>query len=138
MSITRATTATFVRQLFPKTFAAYGAVSVLTLCVELSILHTALALRLASPVAVSCGYLTASLFQFCVLRYIVFKAAHQPVFMQVNAYVIAAVVSWWTVLGAVTLVIGLFHVSTMAARVISIPALFPLNYLISKYFIFKK
>jgi putative flippase GtrA len=124
--------------MFPKTFAAYGAVSVLTLCVELSILHTALAVGLVSPIAVSCGYLTASLFQFCVLRYIVFKAAHRPVFMQVNAYVIAAIVSWWTVLGAVSLLIALFHISTMEARVVSIPALFPLNYLVSKYFVFKK
>lgn len=138
MSITRATTATFVRQMFPKTFVAYGAVSVLTLCVELSILHTALALRLASAVAVSCGYLTASVFQFCVLRYVVFKAAHRPVVMQVNAYVIAAIVSWWTVLGAVTALIALFHLSTMEARIISIPALFPLNYLVSRHLIFKK
>jgi putative flippase GtrA len=68
----------------------------------------------------------------------VFKAAHRPVFMQVNAYVIAAIVSWWTVLGAVSLLIALFHISTMEARVVSIPALFPLNYLVSKYFIFKK
>lgn len=122
----------------PKSFFEYGSVSVLTALVELAVLHTLLGLHLRAPIAVSAAYLTSSLFQFCVLRYVVFKVAHKPVLLQVNTYVIAAILSWWAVLGAVTLLTTLLPLTTMEARLISIPVLFPVNYLLSRYVIFRR
>lgn len=122
----------------PKSFLAYGTVSVITAAVELTVLHALLGIHTRAPIAVSGAYLTSSVFQFCVLRYIVFKVAHKPVIFQVNAYVVAAILSWWAVLGAVTLLTALLPVTTMQARLISIPALFPVNYLISRHVIFRK
>lgn len=136
MTIWYSQAASRLRSAVQPSFVAYGAVSVATLCIELTVLHVSLALPQA--LAVSCGYLSASFFQFCVLRYAVFKAHHKSAFMQVYAYIIAAVLSWWAVVGAVALLTTLFPLSTMEARIISIPALFPLNYLVSKHFIFRR
>lgn len=122
----------------PKSFLAYGSVSVITAALELTVLHALLGIHIRAPFAVSSAYLTSSLFQFCVLRYVVFRVTHKPVIFQVNAYVIAAIGSWWAVLGAVTLLTALLPITTMQARLISIPALFPVNYLISRHVIFRK
>lgn len=122
----------------PRSFFAYSATSVATAGVELALLHTALAVRIVSPVAVSIGFLGAALFQFCVLRYVVFKVTHRPVAFQANAFAVSAILSWWLVVATVTMLTMLFPLTTMQARVITIPALFPINYLISRYVIFRK
>ena len=116
---------------------AYGTTSLGALLAELLVLHSALALHVASPLAVSLGFFTGSLFQFCSLRYVVFRVTHKPIIFQANAYVVAAIASWWAVLGAVALFEGVFKLPTMQARIASIPLLFPLNYLVSRYFIFR-
>lgn len=95
-------------------------------------------MRLAAPIALSCAYIASSLFQFSVLRYVVFRVTHRPMFVQANAYVITAIASWWAILGAVTLLTYFFPLTTMESRIVSIPVLFPLNYLISRYYIFRK
>lgn len=127
-----------IQKIVSNSFLAYAVVSVSALIVELCVLHMTLALGAHSIIAISCGYLSSSIFQFTVLRYVVFRVTHRPVLLQVNAYLAAAVASWWTVVGVVTILMALFHLTAMEARVISIPALFPLNYLVSRYFIFRK
>jgi putative flippase GtrA len=120
-----------------KSVAAYGFVSVLSLLTELALLHTLLAVRLPQAAAVSVAFISASVFQFCTLRYIVFKVTHRPIVIQMNAYVLSAVFSWAAVLGCVTFFTSVFHMQTMLAREITIPLLFPLNYLLNRYFIFR-
>lgn len=121
-----------------RSLTAYGMTSVGALAVELAILHLALTLRALPPVAVSCGFIAGSVFQFCALRYAVFRVADKPVHFQASAYVIAAIGSWWAVVLTVALLQNVTHLPTMQARLVSIPLLFPLNYLVSKYFIFRR
>lgn len=120
-----------------RSILAYGSTSVGAMLLELLVLHASLALRISSPIAVSMGFFTGSLFQFLALRYVVFRVTHKPIAFQVNAYIIAAVASWWAVLGAVALLEAILRLPTMQARILSIPLLFPLNYAISRYIIFR-
>ena len=121
-----------------RTFFGYGAVSVAALCIELTILQLLLLEHMPQPWAVSLAFLSACVFQFLVLRYIVFEVRHRPIVFQANAYVVAAAFSWLAVLASVTLLTTVFGISTMAARAISIPLLFPMNYMINRNFIFRR
>lgn len=112
--------------------------SVASLLLELSLLHMLLVASVAAPFAVSAAYISASIFQFCVLRYVIFRVTHRPVLMQVNAYIASAILSWLAVLGTVTALTYFLHLSTMLAREITIPLLFPVNYVLSRYFIFRR
>lgn len=123
---------------FIKNVAGYGLVSIAALGLELSLLHFLLQVRLAAPLAVTGAYGTASVFQFLALRYIVFQVTHRPMLIQVNAYILAATASWMLVLASVMALIHVFAISTMLAREITIPLLFPVNYVLSRYVIFRR
>ncbi len=123
---------------FSRSFVPYGLVSVAALALELAVLHAALAGRLYQPVAVSVGYSCSAIFQFCALRYIVFKAAKKTLSVQAAAYFIGQVALWALLLAAVTVLTTYFPLNTMQARLICIPTLFPVNYFVSKHFIFRK
>jgi putative flippase GtrA len=119
-------------------FVAYGAVSVGALALELAVLHAALAAGLVQPVAVSCGYVCSAVFQFCLLRYVVFRVAHKTASIQALAFIIGQVLLWALLVGAVAALTKFFPLTTMQARLICVPTLFPVNYLVSKYLIFRR
>jgi putative flippase GtrA len=117
---------------------AYGTVSVAALIVELAVLQAALAAHLYQPVAISCGYTVSAIFQFSALRFVVFKAAHRALSIQALSFVAGQIVLWAVLVAAVALLTAIFPLTTMQARLICIPSLFPVNYLVSKYIIFRK
>jgi putative flippase GtrA len=116
----------------------YGATSAVTALVEFSLLHALLIVHVTQSIAVSAAFLSASAFQFLVLRYGVFKVTHRHIAFQVNTFVIAGLVSWGVVVGSVALITTLVPIGTMAARAIVIPVLFPVNYLTNRYLVFRK
>lgn len=119
-------------------FVAYGGVSVLAAAFEFACLQALLVLHVAQGFAVSAAFCGASGFQFCMLRYVVFRVTHRPVIFQVNAYIFAAIFSWCTVLAGVTILTRVFPLHTLEARAILIPVLFPVNYLISRFLVFRR
>ena len=123
---------------FSLDFGPYGLVSVFALALELAVLDAALALHLVQPLAISCAYLVSAIFQFTALRYVVFKVAHRTLHTQAAAYVIGQVVLWAILTASVALLTRFFPLTTMQARLVCVPSLFPVNYLVSRYFIFRK
>jgi putative flippase GtrA len=113
-------------------------VSAAALALELAVLQAALSAHLWQPVAISCGYLTSAVFQFCALRFVVFKVAHRNLSIQAFGFVAGQIALWGMLVLSVALLTHIFPLNTMQARLICVPTLFPINYLVSKFLIFKK
>ena len=117
-------------------FIAYAIVGLTALVLELLALRAALVLGLNQPYAVSCGYVVSALYQFYALRYVVFRVAHKRMSIQAASFVVGQLALWALLVGAVQILTLLLPLSTMQARLICVPSLFPVNYLVSKYLIF--
>lgn len=117
---------------------AYASVSVVTLALYLGLLDGALAARFNQPVAISIAYLLSAVFQFYVLRYVVFKVAHKTVSPQAFAYIAGQLIHWGLSVGGVALLTRFFPLTTMQAATLCVPMLFPVNYLISRHAIFRR
>lgn len=117
--------------------AGYGAVSVLTVCLEFAVLRTLLGAGVSQSLSVSAAFIASCCFQFLVLRYVVFRVTDKAIVFQANAYIVTTAFGWLAVLVGVTVLTAVLPIGTLAARALLLPVLFPANYLISRYFVFR-
>lgn len=130
-----------LRDDYPQNLAAlvaYSSVSVLAASIDLCILHILVSRGVAQSVAVSAAFLTATATQYALYRYVLFKTAHKSILIEGWAYAIAVCISWWSTVGLVAAFSHAFGMSTLLAKVLTIPIIFPLGYLSNRFIIFRR
>ena len=121
-----------------KQFVAYASVSVFVTCVDLLVLRTMLWLNLPQPVAVTIAFCSANAIQFSLYRYVVFRATHHHIAAQGAIYLISLATALILTVSLVAIFSHFLGLSTMVAKICTIPIIFPLGFLASRYLIFRK
>lgn len=121
-----------------KLFVAYSSVSVFVTCIDLLTLRTMLYLHQPQALSVSVAFLSANFVQFSLYRWVVFGVAHRSIATQGIAYIVSLGVALLLTLTLVTTFTHVFGLSTMLAKVYTIPIVFPLGFIASKLIIFRK
>lgn len=117
-------------------FALYGAVSFAALAIDLTLVRMSLGFRLAPALAVSIGFYAATTFQFFCYRHIIFPG-NRGFAADLARYIIAVILSWLAAVGMVQGLIDYGKVAPFVAKIISVPLLFPFNYLLNRRFAFR-
>ncbi len=121
-----------------RVIALYIAVGICTTIIDFGLLRLGIACGLVQPLAVSVAIVTAGVFQFSMYRFVVFRARERPVGLQAGGYFATLAVAWWS---TVLLVEGFTHwllVGTLVAKMMTIPIVLPVGFLVNRYIVFHR
>ena len=116
-------------------FVTYGSISCTALALDL-ITYWTMIKYVAVPLALASGFAVSIASHFTLNKYVTFRSHDRPVTVQLRNYLIVTGLLYLVALGVVETGIHRFHLSEMAAKLVSVPITIPFGFLANKYLIF--